>query len=88
MDNQITVTMPIEEYENLKWIKKSRENLIRTLKHCTGIQHEGEGDTEKINLMIRTNTVVELLASYNEYDFDLEHFNDVIWEPYNGGVDL
>lgn len=88
MKNQITVTMPIEEYENLKWIKKSRENLISTLKHCIGIQQEGEGEAQKINLIIRTHIVVELLASYNEYDLDLEDFDDVILEPYNGGVDL
>lgn len=88
MKNQITVTMPIEEYETLKWIKKSRENLIYDIKNCIEIQHEGEGEAEKINLFIRTNHVVKLLAPYNNYDFELEHFNKVILEPYNGGANL
>ncbi|WP_107950899.1 hypothetical protein [Lysinibacillus parviboronicapiens] len=84
MENPITVTMPIGEYERLKWIERTRENLIRTLKHCMEIEH---AEPDKTNLIIRTAEVVELVASYNDYEYELKHFDEVIVQPYKGQED-
>ncbi|MEK4170999.1 hypothetical protein MHI22_05425 [Lysinibacillus sp. FSL L8-0312] len=82
MDKQITVTMPVEEYERLKRDEIRHEALIHSLRSCIGVQEVGnEGETQ---LIVITDSVVELLAPFNDWDFELEHFDKVIIRPYKG----
>ncbi len=82
MDKQITVTMPVEEYERLKREESNYEDLIHSLRNCIGVQEVGnEGGA---HLIIVTDSVVELLAPFNDWEYELEHFDKVIIQPYKG----
>lgn len=82
MDKQITVTMPVEEYERLKRIEDKCDDLILGMKRCVEV-HEYK-NTHEVDLIIKTDSVVELLAPYNDWDCELEHFDKVIIQPYKG----
>lgn len=80
MDKQITVTMPVEEYEKLKRIEAKYDDLIHSMEKCVEVQEVK--DAHNANLIFRTNLAVKLLAPYNDWDCDLEHFDKVIIRPY------
>jgi len=82
MDKQITVTMPVEEYERLKRIEAKYDDLIHSMEKCIEVQEVK--NEHKVNLIFRTNLAVKLLAPYNDWDCDLEHFDKVIIQPYKG----
>ncbi|MGE7750731.1 hypothetical protein [Lysinibacillus fusiformis] len=82
MDKQITVTMPVEEYERLKRIEAKYDDLIHSMEKCVEVQEVK--NAHEVNLIFRTNLAVKLLAPYNDWDCDLEHFDKVIIQPYKG----
>lgn len=82
MDKQITVTMPVDEYERLKRIEAKYDDLIHSMEKCVEVQEVK--NAHKVNLIFRTNLAVKLLAPYNDWDCDLEHFDKVIIQPYKG----
>ncbi len=82
MNKQITVTMPVEEYERLKRIEEKYDDLIHGIEKCIEVQEVKA--THKVNLILQTDSAVKLLAPYNDWDCELEHFNKVIIQPYKG----
>lgn len=82
MDKQITVTVPVDEYERLKRIEAKYDDLIHSMEKCVEVQEVK--NAHNVNLIFRTNLAVKLLAPYNDWDCDLEHFDKVIIQPYKG----
>jgi len=82
MDEQITVTMPVEEYERLKRIEDKCDDLIHGIEKCVEVQEVM--NTHEVYLIIRTDEAVKLLAPFNDWDCELEHFDKVIIQPYEG----
>lgn len=82
MDKQITVTMPVDEYERLKRIEAKYDDLIHSMEKCVEVQEVM--NTHEVYLIIKTDEAVKFLAPYNDWDCELEHFDKVIIQPYKG----